>query len=58
LWLNGNQIHESLHERSAVPDAEGIGTTLKAGWNTLLARVVNVTGEHALYLRLSDTATN
>lgn len=58
LWLNGKQIHESLHERSAVPDAEDVGTTLEAGWNTVLARVVNVTGEHALYLRLLDTTTN
>jgi WD40 repeat protein len=58
LWLNGKQIHESLHERTAVPDAEAVPAALEAGWNTLLARVVNVTGDHALYLRLSHTTTN
>jgi tetratricopeptide (TPR) repeat protein len=35
------------------PDQDGVPATLQAGWNTLLAKVVNGTGEHALYLRLS-----
>jgi WD40 repeat protein len=54
LWLNGKQIHEYLQERAAKPDADTVATTLSEGWNTLLARVVNVTGKHELYLRLSD----
>ena len=54
LWLNGKQIHEHLIIRRAVPDDDAVPATLAAGWNTLLTRVVNVTGEHALYLRLSD----
>jgi hypothetical protein len=54
LWLNGKQIHEHLLGRRAVPDEGAIAATLEPGWNTLLARVVNVTGDHALYWRLSD----
>jgi hypothetical protein len=53
LWLNGRQIFENLAQRRAMPDDDAVSATLAAGWNTLLARVVNVTGEHALYLRLS-----
>ncbi len=55
LWLNGKQLHEHLAARRAVPDDDAIAATLEPGWNTLLARVANVTGEHALYWRLSDT---
>jgi tetratricopeptide (TPR) repeat protein len=54
LWLNGALVHEKTGPREAVPDEDGVAATLRAGWNTLLARVVNVTGGHALYLRLSD----
>jgi hypothetical protein len=55
LWLNGNKVHECLQPRRAVPDEDAISATLEPGWNTLLARVANVTGDHALYWRLSDT---
>jgi len=58
LWLNGKQIHESLHERTAVPDADAVPAALEAGWNTVLARVVNVTRDHGLFLRLSDSTPN
>jgi hypothetical protein len=54
LWLNGKLIHENLQFRRAAPDADATSTILAAGWNSLLARVINATGEHALYLRLSD----
>lgn len=54
VWLNGKQIHESLREQPAIPDADAVPATLMAGWNTVLARVANVTGDHQLYLRLSD----
>jgi WD40 repeat protein/serine/threonine protein kinase len=53
LWLNGKQIYENLQAGRAILDADAVPATLSAGWNTLLARVVNVTGTHALYLRLS-----
>jgi hypothetical protein len=54
LWLNGKQIHEHLVARRAVPDEDAALATLEPGWNTLLARVANVTGDHALYWRLSN----
>jgi hypothetical protein len=54
LWLNGKKIHEHLHPRRAAPDEDAIAATLELGWNTLLARVANVTGDHALYWRLSN----
>jgi len=54
LWLNGKLIHENMQFRRAAPDMDATATLLAAGWNTLLARVINATGEHALYLRLSD----
>jgi len=54
LWLNGNQVHENLALRPAIPDNDAVAATLTPGWNTLLARVVNVTGSHALYMRLSN----
>jgi hypothetical protein len=41
-----------------VVDARAVPATLEAGWNTLPARVANVTGDHALYLRLSDSASD
>jgi hypothetical protein len=54
IWLNGAQVHENLALRPAIPDNDAVAATLTPGWNTLLARVVNVTGTHALYLRLSN----
>ena len=54
LWLNGKLIHENMQLRSPAPDSDATPATLSAGWNTLLARVINATGQHALYLRLSD----
>ncbi len=54
LSLNGKTIHERLVARRAMPDEDAIPAMLEPGWNTMLARVVNVTGEHALYWRLSN----
>jgi WD40 repeat protein/serine/threonine protein kinase/tetratricopeptide (TPR) repeat protein len=53
LWLNGQLVHENPAWRKAVPDDDAVPASLEAGWNTLLAKVANVTHEHALYLRLS-----
>jgi WD40 repeat protein/serine/threonine protein kinase len=53
VWLNGQQIHEARQERKAVPETDAVPATLVAGWNTLLARVTNATGNHGLYLRAS-----
>jgi hypothetical protein len=58
LWLNGVQVYERLTARSAVPDDDAAIATLQPGWNNLLARVVNIKGQHAMYLRLSDNAVD
>jgi formylglycine-generating enzyme required for sulfatase activity/tetratricopeptide (TPR) repeat protein len=54
LWLNGRLIYEYADVRGTIPDEDALVVTLQPGWNTLLAKVVNVTGAHALSLRLSD----
>jgi WD40 repeat protein/serine/threonine protein kinase len=54
LWLNGRLVHEHPDPRMAAPDQDAVAATLDAGWNTLLAKVVNETRQHALYLRLSS----
>jgi WD40 repeat protein len=56
LWLNGRLVHEDPAPRKAAPGQNAVPATLEAGWNSLLAKVVHQTGEHALYLRLSDPA--
>jgi hypothetical protein len=53
LWLNKKKVYEFKGARPAVPDADAIPATLSAGWNTLLARVVNQNGDRRLYLRIS-----
>jgi WD40 repeat protein/tetratricopeptide (TPR) repeat protein/tRNA A-37 threonylcarbamoyl transferase component Bud32 len=54
LWLNGQLVHENPASRLAAPDQDAVAVTLEPGWNTVLAKVVNSTGKHALYLRLSN----
>jgi WD40 repeat protein/tetratricopeptide (TPR) repeat protein len=56
LWLNGGEpIHEHPNPRVAVPDQDVVPAALEPGWNTLLAKVVNETGAHGLFLRLSSS---
>jgi WD40 repeat protein len=55
LWCNGELLYESLLPRAATPDEDAVSATLHSGWNALLVRVVNETGDHALYLRLSNS---
>jgi WD40 repeat protein/tetratricopeptide (TPR) repeat protein len=54
LWLNGRLVFETAEGRMVSPGEEAVSVTLRAGWNTLLARVSNGVREHALHLRLSD----
>ena len=54
LWFNDELIHGRDGSRTAVRDDEAAAVTLQSGWNTLLAKVSNGTGEHGLFLRLSD----
>ncbi len=51
LWLNGNRVLDS--PRFTPHDHHAIGATLRAGQNTILAKVVNQGGGHGLFLRIS-----
>jgi WD40 repeat protein/serine/threonine protein kinase/Tfp pilus assembly protein PilF len=53
LWLNGQLIHEFPTGRAPAPDQDRVPARLRRGWNTVLAKVVNSTGQHGLFLRLS-----
>jgi WD40 repeat protein/serine/threonine protein kinase/tetratricopeptide (TPR) repeat protein len=53
LWLNGRLLHDNPASGIAVSDHDAVPATLEAGWNTLLTKVVNRTGEPALSLRLT-----
>jgi WD40 repeat protein len=53
LWLNGDLILEVAKDRFAVPDEDRAVARLRRGWNTVLAKVVNRTSQHGLFLRLS-----
>jgi WD40 repeat protein/serine/threonine protein kinase/tetratricopeptide (TPR) repeat protein len=53
LWLNGEKLFEFPTGRTPVPDVDHIPARLRVGWNVVLVKVVNYTGRHGLYLRLS-----
>jgi WD40 repeat protein/tetratricopeptide (TPR) repeat protein len=54
LWLNGGEpLVEHPRARPPFPDDDHIPARLRAGWNVVLAKVVNYSGRHGLYLRLS-----
>ena len=53
LWLNGQSIFAFPNWRSPEPDEDRVAAKLRRGWNTLLIKVVNDTGRHGLFLRLS-----
>jgi WD40 repeat protein/tetratricopeptide (TPR) repeat protein len=54
VWLNGGRpVFEYPMGRAPAPDEDYIPVTLRRGWNVVLAKVVNHTGQHGLYLRLS-----
>jgi putative heme-binding domain-containing protein len=53
VWLNGDLVHENAKPRKAKPDDDRVEVALKAGWNTVLVKVVNRAGDYGLYLRFS-----
>ena len=55
LWANGTKVHQTAHTRHAEPDIAAVPITLRAGWNTILARVANDIRHHSLYLRLAPS---
>ena len=53
VWLNGTRVLES--PQFSPPENYAIGATLRAGRNTILAKVFNQGGGHGLFLRISDS---
>jgi tetratricopeptide (TPR) repeat protein len=56
LWLNGQLISEGTTDGTASPDKHAIPARFQHGWNTLVAKVVNATGMHELFLSFSDNS--
>ncbi len=56
VWLNGKVVHDILIGRGAAKDADLAPVTLKAGANTVLAKVENGSGGWGLYLRIISEA--
>ena len=53
VWLNELEFLES--PQFSPPENYAIGATLRAGRNTILAKVFNQGGGHGLFLRISDS---
>jgi WD40 repeat protein/serine/threonine protein kinase/tetratricopeptide (TPR) repeat protein len=55
LWFNGDRkpLFELPITRGARPDQDRNPILLRAGWNTVLAKVINYPGNYGLFLRLS-----
>ena len=51
LWLNGEAIYQRTSPGNTLPDYARLRVKLRAGRNTVLARVTNSQGHHRLYLR-------
>lgn len=54
IWLNGAAVFSSETPTRAVRDDRAVILSLKPGWNTLLAKVVNQGGAHGLFARLTN----
>ncbi|MCX8036058.1 MAG: hypothetical protein N3D11_03170 [Candidatus Sumerlaeia bacterium] len=54
VFLNGRMVFEKLVQRPASPDEDRVDIVLEAGWNTLVLKVVNATGEWAAYVSLDE----
>jgi hypothetical protein len=52
VWVNGEAVHQATRFRVARPDEDRVPVRWRAGRNTVVAKVVNVTGDHLLYLKL------
>jgi hypothetical protein len=53
VWLDGKLVHDNPALRSARPDEDRVTVTLKPGWNKVLVKVVNGSGDYGLYLRFT-----
>ena len=52
VWLNGLKVHENLELRLGKPDDDDVPVRWKEGWNTLLIKVGNGSGDHLFFAKL------
>jgi hypothetical protein len=51
VWLNGDPVHQYTRFRIGRPDEDRVEVRWKQGRNTLLVKVVNITGDHLFFLK-------
>ena len=54
VWINGALVHSNPAYRGAYPDQDKVMVNLKAGWNTVLVKVLQGAGGWGYYLRFVD----
>ncbi len=54
IWLNGRRIHAWDGNRGWAEDQDTVDAHLKAGWNTVLAKVINGGAQWSLSVRVTD----
>ncbi|MBC7187365.1 MAG: DUF2961 domain-containing protein, partial [Calditrichaeota bacterium] len=54
LWVNDVLVHHNPALRPPAPDQDQVTVELRAGWNKLLVKVVDVLGFWGFYLRIPD----
>lgn len=52
LWVNGDLVISHLVTRGPAPDQEIVPVHLRAGWNTVLAKIVQGRGQWHFYFRI------
>ncbi|MCB9845291.1 MAG: PSD1 domain-containing protein [Phycisphaeraceae bacterium] len=57
VWLNGALIHDNPVARAAAPDQDAVVAHLNRGENTLVLKVADFGGAHAVYFELRDDYT-
>jgi tetratricopeptide (TPR) repeat protein len=58
VWVNGRVVHETTHWWDDSQNLDRVSVTLRAGRNTILAKINNVGGAHHLILRLDNSPTD
>jgi hypothetical protein len=51
VWVNGQQIHQNAKLRPGVPDEDRAPVAWEQGWNKVLIKVGNGTGDHLFFAK-------
>jgi hypothetical protein len=54
LWLNGEKMYSHPQQRIAIPGQDQVPARLRAGWNTVLMKIVQLPGDWGFYLQVTD----